>query len=132
MPFVWFNRHLAFCWFLCQQDIVRSVSRIKAALKEFNGFSPSVQEQVKFALQIAAAGEMADIAKPMKGFDAGVFEIAVAYRRDAFRCIYAVKLGDDIWVLHAFQKKSTQGMKIPKHEIDLVHDRIRRLKEVLK
>ena len=111
---------------------VRTVSWIKAALKDFKGFSPSVQEQMKFALQIAAAGEMADIAKPMKGFDAGVFEIAAAYRRDAFRCIYAVKLGDDIWVLHAFQKKSTQGIKTPKHEINLIHDRIRRLKEVLK
>jgi phage-related protein len=46
--------------------------------------------------------------------------------------VYAVQLGDDIWVGHAFQKKSTQGIKTPKHEIDLVKDRVRRLKEMLR
>ncbi len=68
----------------------------------------------------------------MKGFDTGVFEIAIPYRGDAFRCVYAVKLDDDIWVLHVFQKKSTQGIKTPKHDIDLIHTRIRRLKELFK
>lgn len=29
------------------------------------------------------------------------------------------------------QKKSTQGIKTPKHEIDLVHERLKRLKELL-
>ena len=38
----------------------------------------------------------------------------------------------DIWVVHAFQKKSTQGIKIPKREIDLVKERLKRLKEMLK
>lgn len=111
---------------------MRKITWIKTAAKDFKNFSQPVQEQIKFALQVAAFGEMADIAKPMKGFDVGVFEISVAHRRDAFRCIYAVKLGDEIWVLHAFQKKSTQGIKTPKHEIDLIHERIRRLKELLK
>jgi phage-related protein len=42
------------------------------------------------------------------------------------------QIGIEIWVLHVFQKKSTQGVKTPKHEIDLVDDRLKRLKEVLK
>ena len=46
--------------------------------------------------------------------------------------VYAVQIGDDIWVVHAFQKKSTQGIKTPKHEIDLVRDRLKRLKEMLR
>lgn len=45
--------------------------------------------------------------------------------------VYAVQIGADIWVLHAFQKKSSQGIRTPKREIDLVHDRLKRLKEVL-
>jgi phage-related protein len=51
---------------------------------------------------------------------------------DAFRVVYAVQLADEIWVIHAFQKKSKQGVKTPKHEIDLVKDRLKRLKEALK
>jgi phage-related protein len=35
-------------------------------------------------------------------------------------------------VIHAFQKKSTKGTKTPKREIDLVRDRLKRLKEILK
>jgi hypothetical protein len=37
-----------------------------------------------------------------------------------------------IWVVHAFQKKSTRGIETPKHEIDLVKARIKRLKEILR
>jgi hypothetical protein len=54
------------------------------------------------------------------------------FKGDAFRVVYAVQLADDIWVLHAFQKKSTQGIKTPKHEIDLIKDRLKRLKEMLR
>ena len=46
--------------------------------------------------------------------------------------VYAVQLSEDIWVVHAFQKKSTQGIKPPKREIDLVKDRLKRLKEMLR
>jgi phage-related protein len=46
--------------------------------------------------------------------------------------VYAVQLGDDIWVVQAFRKKSTKGIKTPKHEIDLIEDRLKRLKEMLR
>jgi phage-related protein len=61
-----------------------------------------------------------------------VFEIALRYRGDAFRSIYAVKIDMDIWVLHAFQKKSKSGIKTPQFEVDLIKERIKRLKEALK
>ena len=73
-----------------------------------------------------------DIAKPMHGLGSGVFEIALAFRGDAFRVVYAVQLADHIWVIHAFQKKSKQGIKTPKHEVDLVKSRLKNLKEVLR
>jgi phage-related protein len=50
----------------------------------------------------------------------GVFEIALPYRGNAFRVVYAVQVGLDLWVIHAFQKKATQDIKTPKHEIELV------------
>ena len=84
-----------------------------------------------FALRIAAQGEKADAAKPMKGLGAGVFEIAVRHRGDAFRTVYALQLDEDIWVLHAFEKKSKTGIKTPKREIDLIRERIKRVKERL-
>jgi len=70
--------------------------------------------------------------KPMQGLGSGVFEIALTFKGDAFRVVYTVQPGDDIWVVHAFQKKSTKGIKTPKHEIDLIKDRLKRLKEMLR
>ncbi len=83
-------------------------------------------------MTIAAEGQKADIAKPMHGMGSGVFEIALRFRGDAFRVVYAVQLADEIWVVHAFQKKSTHGIKTPQREIDLVKDRLKRLKEMLR
>ena len=79
----------------------------------------------------AAEGAKADVAKPFKGLGSGVFEIALPFRGNAFRVIYAVQIASAIWVIHAFQKKSTQGIKTPQHEIDLIESRLKQLKEML-
>ena len=60
-----------------------------------------------------------------------MFEIALPFRGNAFRVVYAVQLADEIWVVHAFQKKSTQGTKTPAREVDLIRNRLKRLKEML-
>jgi len=54
------------------------------------------------------------------------------FRGNAFRVVYAVQIGDEIWVVHAFQKKSTQGIKTQQHEIELIKERLKRLKEILR
>jgi len=110
----------------------RPVSWIKAARREFEQFPIDVQSDMQDALTLAADGEMSGKAKPMKGLDGGVFEIALRHRGDAYRAIYAVKIGVDIWVVHAFQKKSKSGVKTPQAEIDVIRERLKRLKEALK
>ena len=77
-------------------DLVRPVSWMKAARKEFEQFPQNVQRSMLAALTIAARGGKADTAKPFKGVDGGVFEIALKHRGDAFRAIYAVQVGDDV------------------------------------
>lgn len=84
------------------------------------------------ALAIAAEGGKSDIAKPFKGVDSGVFEIALKHRGDAFRTIYAVQIGDNVWVVDAFQKKSKSGIKTPQRDVDRIKERIKRLKEALR
>lgn len=110
----------------------RPISWVRAALKEFEKFPGAAKSVCLTALTIAAEGGTADIAKPMHGLGTGVFEIALAFCGDAFRVVYAVQLGDEIWVVHVFQKRSTQGIKTPKREIDLIKERLKRLKEKLR
>ena len=109
----------------------RPVSWLKAALKDFKTFPEGARSVCLTALTIAAEGGKADLVKPMRGMGPGVFEIALPFRGNAFRVVYAVQLADEIWVVHAFQKKSTQGIKTPTREVDLIKDRLKRLKEML-
>jgi phage-related protein len=110
----------------------RLISWIKAALKEFETFPEGARSICLAALTIAAEGGKADIGKPMHGLGSDVFEIALPFRGDAFRVIYAVQLGEEVRVVHAFQKKSTRDIRTPRREIDLIKDRLGRLKEMLR
>ena len=80
----------------------------------------------------AIRGIKIDTAKPFKGFDGGVFEIAVKHRGDAFRTIYAVQIGAALWVIDAFQKKSKSGIKTPQMDVERIRERLKRLKEALR
>jgi phage-related protein len=110
----------------------RPVSWLKTARREFEKFPEGARMVCLTALTIAAEGGKADIAKPLQGVGSGVLEIALPLKGDAFRVVYALQLGPDIWVIHVFQKKSTTGIKTPKREIDLLKDRLKRLQEILK
>src|SRR5271157_578973 len=110
----------------------RPISWIRAARREFEAFPEGARSTCLTALTLAAEGGKADIAKPMRGMGSGVFEIALPFKGDAFRVVYAVQLADEIWIVHAFEKKSTQGIKTSKHEIDLIRDRLKRLREMLR
>ncbi|MYA99546.1 hypothetical protein F4X90_07700 [Candidatus Poribacteria bacterium] len=60
----------------------------------------------------------------------GVFEIVDTYSPDTYRAVYTVKLGQSLYVLHCFQKKSKRGIRTPKKEIDLIRRRLGRAKEM--
>lgn len=110
----------------------RPVSWLKAALNDFEKFPEGARTICLTAITIAAEGGKSDIAKPMQGMGSGVFEIALPFKGDAFRVVYAVQIAEELGVVHAFQKKSTKGIKTPRHEIELIKDRLKRLKEMLK
>lgn len=110
----------------------RAISWIKPALKGFEEFPSKTKDHALDALTLIAMGETPLIAKPLKGLGSGVWELVLKERGDAYRLVYALQIGEEIWVIHAFQKKSKSGIATPKHEIDLINVRIKRLKEELK
>lgn len=60
----------------------------------------------------------------------GVFEISARYDTNTYRAVYTVKLSENIYVLHAFQKKSTRGIRTSKKEIDLIKQRLKMAHEM--
>ena len=103
----------------------REIAWIKAARKEFEDFPEGAKLNLARALTIIAEGGMPDIAKPLTGLGSGILELALKHRGDAFRVVYALQIGAEIWVVHAFQKKSKSGIKTPKAEVDLIRERLK-------
>lgn len=104
---------------------------IASSRKDLSDFPDQVKGVMGFALRQAQLGGKHLASKPLKGFKgAGVLEIVEDHDGDAFRVVYTVQLGDTIYVLHAFQKKSRQGMATPKNEMDLVKQRLAQATEI--
>jgi phage-related protein len=70
--------------------------------------------------------------KPFKGVGSGVLAIALRYDKEAYRTVVAVQLGKKVYVLHAFQKKSKQGIATPKADVDLIKRRYKEAAELAK
>lgn len=97
--------------------------------KNIREFPEDVQKSVGYALQLVQAGETPMEAKFFKGVGSGVYEIVKRYDTDTYRAVYAVKIGEKVYVLHAFQKKSKQGIKTPQADIDLIKQRYKDAQE---
>jgi phage-related protein len=109
----------------------RPIRWVKAARKDFEDFPQGARDDLLDALTAVADGGHPSIAKPLTGLASGLMELALRHRGDAFRVVYALQIGADIWVIHAFQKKSKSGIATPRQETDLVRERLKRLKEIL-
>ena len=81
-------------------------------------------------LQLLQFGGMPKDTKPFKGVGSGVLEIAVRHDKEAYRTVVAVQLGQKLYVLHAFQKKSKRGIETPKRDVDLIKQRYKEAKEL--
>ena len=65
----------------------------------------------------------------MKGFvGAGVLEVVEDHASDTYRAVYTVKLEDVVYALHAFKKKSKQGIATPKPDIEKIEERFKEAK----
>ena len=95
-------------------------------------FPAGVQDDIGYALYAAQLGEMSTKAKPLQGLGGGVMEIAANDESGTYRAVYTVSIGDAIYVIHAFQKKSKAGIATPKSEIELVRQRIKQLRGEVK
>jgi phage-related protein len=90
-----------------------------------------VRKDIGVALDIAQHGQKPNAAKPLRGFGgAGVLEIVDDYDGDTYRAVYTVQLVHAVYVLHAFQKKSKTGSKLPQKDAELIKERLKSAEEL--
>ena len=103
----------------------RPVYWVGSSLKDVRRFPAEVQRSLGFALSAAQYGGKDPSAKPWKGEGPGVLEIVSDYDGDTFRALYTVRFAEAVYVLHAFQKKSTHGIATRQSDIALIRERLR-------
>jgi phage-related protein len=103
----------------------RPLHWIGQSRKDYGDFPPKVQEECGFALFLAQTGQHPPSAKLLRGLGSGVVELVETFDGDAFRTVYTVRFAKAVYVLHAFMKKSKQGIKTPQADIQLIRRRLR-------
>ena len=88
-------------------------------------FPPRVQECFGFELFLAQTGQHPPSAKLLKGLGSGAVELVDDFDGDTYRAAYSVRFGTAVYVLHAFKKKSKQGIRTPKSDIELIKRRLK-------
>jgi phage-related protein len=108
----------------------KPVRWVGSSKKDLSGFPEAVRRRVGGARWEAQVGRKARYARPLKGFgDAGVLEIVDDFDGDTFRAVCTVRFAKAVYVLHAFQKKSKQGIATSKTELELIDNRLKRARE---
>lgn len=101
--------------------------------KDLSSFPDEIQRTMGYGLHLAQIGKKGENAKVLKGFGgADVLEIIDEDSSGTYRAVYTVKCKDAIIVLHAFQKKSKQGIKTPERDMNLIRNRLKLAQEVYK
>lgn len=108
----------------------RTVIWIASSLNDLRRLPQPVRRVFGQALDDAQVGAEHHSAKALKGFGGrSVLEVVEDYDGDTFRAAYTVRFAAFIYVLHVFQKKSKKGIATPRHDLDLIAERLKRAED---
>jgi phage-related protein len=115
-----------------ETPVLRPLVWMGNSKRSLQAFPKEAQKLMGDELQLIQFGGMPKDAKPYKGIGSGIIEIALRYATDAYRTVVAVQLGEKVYVLHAFQKKSKKGIATPKQDLELIRQRYAEAREYAK
>lgn len=87
------------------------------------------RKKMGFALRIVQMGSWPDNVKPLSGYPVQVLEIRVRDDSEAYRAVYTVALGNKVYLLHVFHKKSKKGIGIPPQDLEIIRQRLKEAME---
>jgi phage-related protein len=108
-------------------DIIRAMKPIRFlgdSLKMLRTFPKDARQNAGRQLDRVQKGREPDDFKSMSEIGKGVEEIRIRDESGIYRVIYAARIADAVYVLHAFQKKTRQTSK---QDIDTAKRRFKQL-----
>lgn len=103
---------------------MKEIAFLGNSLECIRDFPSEIKQQTGYELHKVQCGEMPTDFKPMKTIGSGVIEIRLRDESGAYRIIYTAKIGNTIYVLHAFQKKT---QRTSQHDLNLAKQRLAEL-----
>ncbi len=99
---------------------------IGGSKKDLGKLPRLVRKLFGFALRLAQQGLRHVDAKSLRGFGGGaVIEVVEDFDRNTYRAVYAVRFEEVVYALHVFQKKSKEGSKTPRADMELIRKRLK-------
>ena len=94
------------------------------SLDRLSSFPIGIRQKLGFALYQAQIGQTHESAKTLRGFKETVWQVRADDPGGTYRAVYVAQFGEAVYVLHAFQKKSTSGIATAQRELDLIRQRL--------
>ena len=109
----------------------KSFKWVGTSYKDLKAMPEPVRHEIGYVLWRAQEGKPHHKTKQLKGLP-GVMEIVCDYDTNTFRAVYTAQIGEVIYVLHCFQKKSKRGIATPKQELDVIRKRLQAVTQSLR
>jgi phage-related protein len=108
------------------QSSIRPLEWMGNSLKDLSAMPAEVRSEFGHGLHLAQIGQRHVNAKPY----GESIELIERYDGDAYRCVYNVRIDERVYVLHAFQKKSTKGIAVTKRDKETIAARLAAAKDL--
>lgn len=90
----------------------------------------SVRKTMGGAIRTAQQGGKSDLATPMHGDLRDVMEVRDDDEAGTYRLMYTTKIGDNLFILDFFQKKSKSGATTPQADLNRIRLRLKKAREI--
>lgn len=96
---------------------------LKQCQRELDDFPEEIKGDLADVLARIDEGHRLSLplSRPMPSIGSGVHELRLRDPSGIYRIVYVYKKGGDVWLIHAFQKKTRATTK---HDIDLAKKRL--------
>lgn len=98
---------------------------LASTLEDMRGLPEVARQRMGYELHRVQNGREPHSWKPMKTVGKGVREIRISDDSRAFRTMYVTNVGESIYVLHVFEKKTE---KTAEKDMDIARKRLKEIK----
>lgn len=102
---------------------------VASALRDLRTMPDDVKREIGYALDLVQRGRTPANSKPMHGPLRSVREIVADDESGTYRATYTTEIGDVVYVLDAFGKKSKTGTATPQTDLRRILRRLKMARE---